>query len=150
MSCDRLAQLQAYYDGELPPSELAVVRAHVAGCAVCRAELDSLKRISELVASAPLAELSPAAMARLERTWTGVRERGVMRIAGWLTAAAAAVMVGTVLIQPIDRTEAGRSVVWQTTAVMPPAETYDSSGELVTIAQWMANDLSPEQEELPR
>ena len=37
------SQLQAYLDGTLPPEELRAVRAHMDGCADCRAELALLR-----------------------------------------------------------------------------------------------------------
>lgn len=43
-ACDRFAvDLSAYFDDELDPAEAAAVKAHVDGCARCRAELDKMR-----------------------------------------------------------------------------------------------------------
>jgi len=48
MGCDKICErLGAYFDGEVPPEEDARIREHVAVCAVCSAELDDLRMVSE-------------------------------------------------------------------------------------------------------
>lgn len=42
-------QLSAYLDGELAPAEMAEVRAHLAGCETCRAELEELRAGKDLL-----------------------------------------------------------------------------------------------------
>lgn len=43
-------QLSAYLDGELAPAEMAEVRAHLADCDHCRAELEELRACKDLLA----------------------------------------------------------------------------------------------------
>jgi predicted anti-sigma-YlaC factor YlaD len=149
MICQQAAQVHAYYDGELPRDQRAALEAHLQQCGECRDLLDELGQMSELIASAPLAEPSQMTLARLEQSWSAVRDRGVMRIAGWLTAVAASVLVASLLFwkQHADESTVlvATTPAWVTTAVMPPAEAqHDDAApsDLVVVAQWMANDLS--------
>jgi anti-sigma factor RsiW len=152
MSCDKTTQVHAYHDGELLPQWRARFQAHLNECAECRDLLAELRTISELVAAAPMVELPPQAMARFAGSWRAAsdrltKDRGVLRIAGWLTTAAAAVLLGALYLGHQETDEPLRSAGWQAAAVMPPtAETRDDSpSDLVMVAQWMANDLSPDQ-----
>ena len=98
MSCDRSAEVHAYYDGEMPRQQRATFEAHLADCADCRQVLAELRKVSELIAAAPLAEMSPMALARLQQSWFAAKDRGVMRIAGWLTAVAASILIAALLL----------------------------------------------------
>jgi predicted anti-sigma-YlaC factor YlaD len=151
MSCNRFAQVHAYHDDALAPSDRVAVEAHLEGCADCRALLSDLRGLSNLIAAAPLAALSPAAMARLSRSLRATRDQGILRITSWLTATAAAVLVGALLLWP-DRAGSGggnggtmtiatNGPALETLAVMPP-ESEEAVPEVITLAQWMANDLS--------
>jgi anti-sigma factor RsiW len=144
MTCEKAAQIHAYHDGELPPAEREAVEAHLRGCAACGELLEDLRRVSELVAGAPMAGISPIAIARLEKSFYAARDRGVLRVASWLTAAAAAVLLAVSFWPKSAETNvtASASTTWQTVAVMPPADESDDLPELVVAAQWMANDLS--------
>jgi anti-sigma factor RsiW len=150
MSCDRIEQVHAYYDGEMPPAQREQFEAHLNECAECRDLLSDLRRVSDLLAAAPLAELPPEAMTRFQQTWfAAAADRGVMRIASWLTSAAAAILIGALLIWPSkihdDTSVASVAPVWQAAAVTPPADVHENdSADLVVAAQWMANDLTPD------
>ncbi len=52
--------LSAYLDGELSESRRLKVQAHLEECAVCRAELEGLRRVSQMLQSAPAPEFTPA------------------------------------------------------------------------------------------
>ena len=147
MTCDRAAQVHAYHDDALAVSDRAALEAHLGDCADCRALLADLRGISNLIASAPLTAMSPEAMARLSKTWHAARDRGLLRITSWLTAAAAAVLIGTLLIfhdrtPPTNPIIANADPVWETAAVMPPLNADENVPEIVALATWMANDLS--------
>ena len=91
MSCDQTAQVHAYHDGELRRPQQDAVEAHVKQCAGCAALLAELRQMSRLIAAAPMAEISPLALARLrqqtaEAAGHAASDRGVMRVASWLTA----------------------------------------------------------------
>ena len=149
MSCDRFAQVHAYHDDALAPSDRVAIEAHLDECADCRALLADLRGLSNLFAAAPLAMLSPAAMARLSRNIRAARDQGILRITSWLTAAAAAVLVGALLLWPDRAGNGGGNTIaaapagpaLEMVAVMPP-ESEEAVPEVVTLAQWMANDLS--------
>jgi anti-sigma factor RsiW len=153
MTCDKSAHVHAYYDNELSPAQRGDFESHLQECADCRGLLAELRQVSSLLTAAPMgADLSQMAMARLRNTWQSARDRGVMRMAGWLTAAAAAVLIGALLVWPGGRGDEGLRASagaggWPA-AVMPPAEAHDgdiASADLVGVAQWMANDLSSDQ-----
>jgi predicted anti-sigma-YlaC factor YlaD len=128
------------------------VGIHLRECGECRELAAELERLSRLLASAPMAPMPPSLMERLERSLWAARERSVLRLAEWLTATAAAVLIGALLVWPGARQDEGLRASasgggsWPA-AIMPPAEAHDgdvASAELVGVAQWMANDLSNE------
>jgi hypothetical protein len=51
--------LNAYLDGELSVGQLQSVSAHLAECEVCLSELESLKRLSDLLQAAPAPAFTP-------------------------------------------------------------------------------------------
>jgi hypothetical protein len=88
-------------------------------------------------------------MRRMKQAWWANQDRGVRRIASWLTAAAAVVMLTTTLWSPTTRDGtdnnafAPASSSWQTVALTPPADTQDEpQDESITAAQYIANDLA--------
>ena len=144
MDCN-IEQIHAYHDGELAPSERAAVEAHLNDCADCRDLLADLRRVSQLVTSAPMAEMTPLAMKRMQQAWWAAQDRGVRRIASWLSAAAAAVIFAAVLFSPqSQRTDSGGGN-WQMLALTPPTSAADDEpqqDEVIDAAQWIANDLA--------
>jgi len=55
MSEHVIAWLEAYHDGELGGRRLQQVEAHLAGCALCRAELEKLQVLAALLQQSPAA-----------------------------------------------------------------------------------------------
>ena len=153
MSCERFEQVHAYHDGALAASQRVAVEAHLESCAECRDLIADLRGLSNLIAAAPLTGMSPEAMERLSKSWRAARDRGLLRITSWLTAAAAAVLVGALLFVP-ERNGSGNPTVanngadvtaaWETVAVAPPLDADENVPEIVALATWMANDLSPD------
>jgi anti-sigma factor RsiW len=79
MNCEELrCVLLDFVDGDLPPEEKAGVRAHLAECTSCRAEVDQLRAGARAVRAA-VEELAPRQHyltgARLERLMAARRER---------------------------------------------------------------------------
>ena len=152
MACDRLEQLHAYHDGQLAPGQRLLFEIHVEQCPECAALLREMRSLSKMIADAPLPQAGETSNARYYRAWNVARAQrhgGVLRIAGWLTGAAAAVLIGSLLLWPrsagesqIVRNEASPS--WETVALMPPSpeRSHDRPDELIEIAQWMADELS--------
>src|SRR5262249_11419393 len=145
------SQIHAYHDGDLSPEARKALEKHLELCAECRELLAELQNLSQMFATVPLPEMPPRALNRMYGAWwptAQVRDRGVRGLAGWLTAAAAAVLVIVPTFSP-SRTadyEPASSGAWQETiAFIPPAGPRDdSNAELVQVAQWLANDLSTE------
>jgi anti-sigma factor RsiW len=144
MPCCTEDQLQRYYDNELSEPQRAAVESHLSGCPSCTQTLAQLHQLSSLITSAPAARLSTDALDRIANSDRSHRERPVLRIAEWLTAAAAAVLVGGLLAWPSSRSDVATvEPFWQTMAVTPPAEAHeDANRDLLVAAQWMADDLS--------
>lgn len=139
MSCDHTNEIHAYHDGELAAERVEALERHLATCGSCRAELVELRELSVRVSSAALVAPSAIAMQRLVRSGRVTQERSIRRLAGWLTAAAAAiVMVATVTrpqAPPPVQSAAGVDLLGLDNMGEPLPET-------LATAQWMALDLS--------
>ena len=152
MSCDRYQDIHRYHDGELPAAERVALEAHLASCPECRELLGALGRLSSSIRSASAGGTPTDLLEHIKRSWRPAREgsastqeRGVLRIAEWMTAAAAAVLIGAIVTWPSESTSAVAATppVWQTEAISPPAEMREESrNENVVVAQWMADELS--------
>ena len=100
MKCEDIKELLTeYLDGELPADDAAAVEEHTAGCGACRAELDALRQTAALLKSLPKAD-APVGLAQ---NVTALLDREVvhrraalmrwMHVGGWLSAAAAVIIV---------------------------------------------------------
>lgn len=144
MTCEKAAQVQAYYDGELDAARTRTIEAHLERCAECSRLLDELGSLTTFLSAAPRPEMRSQAASRFQGAWYVARDRGMMRIAGWLTAAAAALLVGALVTAPTPQPSVpAKTGLWEAMAVMPPAEPpAEPNSDLVQVAQWMADDLS--------
>jgi len=94
----------------------------------------------------------PARLIEAARAQHEADEFAMRRLAGWMTAAAAAVLVFAIvqpllkqhISEPTQTAQMTSSTDVDLLAVMPVDRPADegSSGELVQVAQWMARDLS--------
>jgi anti-sigma factor RsiW len=144
MTCEKITEVQAYHDGELDAGGRVALEAHLAVCEECRTLLSELQGLSAFLARAPLPVMPERAVSRFEGSWYEARDRGMVRVASWLTAAAAVLLVGALLARPQAPAQAPvKAATWETYAIAPPVELHGESGsELVQVAQWMADDLS--------
>ena len=154
MSCDRAAQVHAYHDRQLGPAAREALEPHLASCSECATLLGELRAISQAIADAPLPPMRATAQLneRLYDAWYVAQQRGVLRMSSWLTGAAAAVLIGALLLTPKGNTpgdistvatSAQQSNTWEATALMPPPErAMERPDEYVELAQWIASDLS--------
>src|SRR5688500_11769862 len=126
MSCDRSEQVHAYHDGQLPPGQRILFEIHLEQCPQCAAMLREMRSLSRLIADAPLPRVNETTNARYYAAWHAAkRHGGVLRIAGWLTGAAAAVLIASLMLWPQDNGDGqivrGESAPsWETVALMPP------------------------------
>ncbi len=144
-TCDKTQLIHRYHDGELTPAERQVVEAHVAECRSCRELLADLKRLTGFIRTASLVDMPQEAMPAIPRLRRTASDAGVLRIASWMTATAAAVLVAAILSAPADRLErSDQPASWETVAVTPPSELQGepANSDLVVLAQWMADDLT--------
>src|SRR4051812_6577950 len=99
MICPHAHLVNAFMDGELPEQQREAVLAHLADCDVCRETLEELRAISRMVSAAPLRPMPAGLIERLEDQFESTnRDRGVLRIAEWLTTAAAAVLIVSLML----------------------------------------------------
>ena len=91
--CEYQVKVHAYHDGELTPADRATVEAHLRACPACARELERLRRMSELFASARLPQLSPAALERLHRSKILALEPALVHTSEFFAAAAAAILL---------------------------------------------------------
>jgi Predicted transmembrane transcriptional regulator (anti-sigma factor) len=103
MNCDDVIPLLSpLHDGELAPEQLRAVAEHVASCPGCSQELDSIRRLSDLVESTPTPEAPSTLVTRIESSlqeralfWPSLTRRISSRNAvAALVAMAAVIAVG--------------------------------------------------------
>lgn len=144
LNCDRTSEVHAYHDGELTGEQRAALEGHLLQCDECRTLLRDLERLSGMLTSAPLPEPRAQTGWNTHQAWRSAGEQGVRRMAGWMTAAAAAVLLVAWVGWPTHYTEptyAGG--LWEAAAVLPLSEPQgETDAELVQLASWFAHDLS--------
>jgi anti-sigma factor RsiW len=90
MLCEWNGKLNALHDGELHGDARVAVEAHMAACVECAIEMQRLTRTARFLKAALMPAMNPLAMARLRERINGSR---TIRLANWLTAAAAVVLL---------------------------------------------------------
>lgn len=88
--------LQAYLDGEIDSAAEGALREHVAACAVCAAELETLRGANELVEKSLELIDAPAPMVRAQAAIAQERRGGgrrIARIGAWGIAKAAMLLL---------------------------------------------------------
>lgn len=76
MSCPEFrTRLSAYHDGELDAADRDEVTDHLAGCPACRAYLDELGRLSDVLQQGRQTRLSPGVWDRIAAAAGAVRPR---------------------------------------------------------------------------
>lgn len=148
MACQQDNFVHRYHDGRMSPAERGAFECHLAGCTDCATLLSDLRSLSRLLVSAPRPEISDATLAHYRKAWELSRQRDVLRISGWLTGAAAALLLASLVLWPSDRTSPSLASAppssWEVNAIMPPPPRHatERPDELIELAQWMADDLS--------
>ena len=142
--CNQTEKVHAFHDGEMPRGERNAFELHLMNCGVCAAELESLRKLSARLASAQIPELSKAGLSRFHQSAKVAEERGVFRLAEWLTAAAAAVLVIGVagLFKP-QKTHPSAPDVWEQAAVAYPVDAESTArADTTQLAEWIRTDLA--------
>lgn len=143
MSCPRTIDVQRFHDGELPLHERAALLEHIATCEICAKHRRELESLSSLLSGARRAEPRMELVAMLRAQAELRQKQGILRVAGWVTAAAAAVLVAVWLHAPMTPGEVVTpGGIWQTAAVTPDLLTIDPTTDPVVLAQWMVDELS--------
>src|SRR5687767_3999349 len=144
MQCEQTEKVAAYHDGEMDAGPRAAFEAHLIACGVCAGELDELRRLSARLLMAEIPAVSAAGMKRFHGAVTVNEERGVLRLAEWLTAAAAALLlVGITGLFRSETTHASAPATWEQAAVAYPVDAEaPGRAEMVQIAEWIRTDLS--------
>lgn len=156
MNCQWTKQVQAYHDHQLSAEDQQAMQSHLAGCGPCQAQLQALQGLSAMFASATMAAPADGFASRMRQavlSGNGAWDQGVGRLAGWLTAVAAVVLVAVQFAVPLlENSSAGtttnsdtnvRLAAWEVAATTPPALASEGgNGELTRMAQWFAADLA--------
>ena len=145
MTCEKVHLVEGFYDGEMSSADRDAFAAHLVRCPICMAELDALQRLSRELAAASIPSVSDEALARFHGAVNVAEERGVLRLAEWLTAAAAAVLViGLTGLFKHDTTHASAPDTWEQAAIAYPTD-HDPTvqSEDLQLTEWMRTDLSP-------
>lgn len=150
MTCERSPEIHRYHDGELTTDQRCSTEDHLRQCPDCRRLLADLRDLSLLLRRAELVPMPADLPRRLRHPRRLAEDMDIRRAAGWLTAAAAAVLAGAILVRSGARDVSEiRPTVWETVAVMPPADAQDdANAATVAMAQWMADELSSDNGDL--
>ena len=142
MACDRASDGQRYHDGELMLDQRGHLEAHFHECAECRQALRDLGRLSLLLGSVPGMEPRPQLAVRLHAgSRNAIRDVKTMRLASWLTAAAASILIGMLFLHRETGTDLVPSPeTWEAIAIRPTVE--EISSDSLVLAQWMVDELS--------
>jgi anti-sigma factor RsiW len=153
MSCSFNQRLSAYFDGELDAASAEQVRRHVEQCAECAAELAELKGLSGLFEQSPPPRLSQIAMYRLHNKADMLVRGDVLRVARYVRAVAACVLVGSWLwlanssaAVPAAQETVQTAPPWLDVAVTATAETH-SLDATTPAAAWYLADASSRADE---
>lgn len=148
-TCDQLHLIHAYHDGELSPERAGEVESHMRGCAVCEAELASLRAMSLRLRAIALPAMPVDLPARVRAKFADVPDGAALRLASWLTAAAAMVIAASLVwlgagSNPTSATKAGPMVAWERAAISDNQRITQTSslGEEFQLAQELVDDLS--------
>ena len=149
-TCDQLHLIHAYHDGELSPERAREVESHANGCAACAAELASLRAMSAKWRSMAVPAMPAGLPARVRAGLTNASDRAALRLASWLTAAAAVVVAASLVWlgvgagDGVTTAKAGPMVAWERAAISDNQRLVQSSslGEEFQLAQELVDDLS--------
>jgi len=142
--CPYNQHLCAYHDGELSAEMRQDIENHLPKCAACWAELEQFRRLSAVLAAAPVPRLSARQKQDLYALSPSVGEAVYLRIAKWTAAVAASVMLAAslwVLVkQGTTQPAADATSHWLQVAVNPPQSADPQSD--APLPDWVESNLS--------
>ena len=142
--CEFANQLSAYHDGELPPGRLAAFQQHLSQCAACTANLAKLDRLSGLLQSWPMPDLSAQQLRQIHFAVDRANFRHLQRLALSLASMAASLAIAAVVWANTEQPAAITvAAAWERVAVAPSTADDSSSGTRdLSLAKWVLADLS--------
>lgn len=121
-NCTFAPVVGAYHDDELTPEQRQRFESHLANCPACEAELRALRQMSLRLRESIPGEMPPDVMARLHNGLDRHNkrdERSLLKIAGSLTAAAAAVLLASLAgLRYLTPADPQPSAQWEQVAIM--------------------------------
>ncbi len=150
MNCVFADKVEAYRDNELSPEQRAAFARHLGQCADCAREIEAFDALSQRLRATPRAAMPDDLVERIIERHQERGERGLRRITGWMSAAAAGVLVASLVGWPRESPGIAAGSVekvknWELVATNPSAPiAAEPQNELVQVAQWMADGLMSE------
>jgi anti-sigma-K factor RskA len=135
--------LAGYVLGALDPGETAAFEQHLAGCEICRAEVDELRGLPELMdRAAPPVEVPPGlrerTFAAVERAAAARRRGPLLRLAAVAAALVVALVGGVVVSQSGG---GGRGEVIELALAAQPGQTGRATAELRRVEDGVDVDM---------
>ena len=138
--CQFKSRLSAYHDAELSAAEIEAVNEHLPTCEACSAELATIREVAAALASYQPEEISQIELARLHRAIDRVDDRGLLRLAGMLSAVAASVLIicmawmsqSPTSAPIVQRPDAQRVPAWENLAMGGQPETRGLPNDLTS------------------
>ncbi|MHC4712889.1 MAG: anti-sigma factor family protein [Planctomycetota bacterium] len=128
--CSFSVKISPFFDGELPLEEARAVESHLLSCSSCAAELKALSRVSTVLKDATWPGESAGFRGRLRASLVRGGADALVRLAAGLTAAAAAVLI--------------TSMVYILAGASTSAEAADYSTSLAAVSLEMEQTAFPE------
>lgn len=145
--CPRERDIQLLHDGELPEPQRRELESHLASCPVCAEEFAGLQRFSRKFQSLPIEPMPVQVEHRAKAVWAQRQHREIERLVAWFSAAAAVLLVGSLIHWPanveeiaiVTGTNAPSS--WELAAITP-GDALERESDTMRFALWMNAGLS--------
>lgn len=150
MTCPQTHLVHAFHDGELDAQASAAVRGHVRQCPACAAELAWLEQLAQQVREAAPVAVPLELMSAVHRRINRLADPGVLRLARWLTAAAAVMALASLgWLLAGQGTSAGATGAananWQNSAALAVGHLPQPRDIAeYQVANWFVRNLSPD------
>jgi anti-sigma factor RsiW len=143
--CPFTERIGIYYDGELAAREAEAMEQHIEQCAACGAELERLRKLSQLMRRIAVPVEHETMMRLHRRLDTTRRNQSMQRFAEICTALAASVLIicGAILMaERVPVVNTASMPVWESALLAPLGNEQMANNLEENVAQWMVQDLS--------